>query len=326
MVRAVGRLHTGRVTVRNWHGHGNQRGPQEVWSEWTAADDAGETDKALALAAEMLRVAPGSFYAWFHAGLLSKALGRWAESLERNARAVELFTAVEAADFEGVNPAAWNMGIAATALGDWSSARRAWETYGIEGLGTGFEPIDTDFGPAPIRLNPDRPSMPHQVLPSVGTTEVVWCWRKSPAHAVIANVPLPDSGHRFKDVVLHDGEPRGFRRVGRRKLAVFDQLVRLEDSGFPTWEAQVAGAGAEDLVELTDLLEGQGLGADDWSGMRQLCPECSHGTPDASHHHAPAAKDVARLGLAGPEHELATAVASWRASRPAVEVDLTLLW
>ncbi|WP_459791152.1 tetratricopeptide repeat protein [Arthrobacter sp. AD-310] len=311
---------------RNWRYSGQPRGPQDVWTEWTAADEAGETARAVELAAEMLRVAPNSFYAWFHAGLLSKALHQWTDSLERNARAVELFTAVEAADFEGVNPAAWNMGIAATALGDWSTARRAWATYGIEGLGTGFEPIDTDFGPAPIRLNPDQPSIPHQVLPSLGTTEVIWCWRRSPAHAVIANVPLPESGHRFRDVVLHDGEPRGFRRVGQRELAVFDQLGRLEDSGFPTWEAQVAGATAEELEELTDLLEGKGLGADDWSGMRLLCAECSRGTPDKGHHHDPAPTGVALLGLAGSEAVLTGILDAWLDRRPAVELELTLLW
>jgi hypothetical protein len=175
MVHIRGPLHTGRVTVRKWQGHGEQRGPQDVWSDWTAADDAGETDRAMLLAAEMLRLAPTSFHAWFHAGLLSKALGKWAESLERNARAVELFTPVEAEDFEGVNPAAWNLGIASTALGDWATARRAWAAYGIGGMGTGYDPIDSNFGLAPIRLNPDQPSLPHQVLPSAGATEVSRC-------------------------------------------------------------------------------------------------------------------------------------------------------
>lgn len=297
-----------------------------MWTDWTAADEAGETARAVELAAEMLRVAPKSFYAWFHAGLLSKALHQWTDSLERNARALELFTSVEAADFDGVNPAAWNLGIASTALGDWATARRAWDSYGISGMGSGFEPIDTDFGLAPVRLNPDRPSLPHQVLPSVGTTEVVWCWRRSPAHAVIANVPLPQSGHRFRDVVLHDGEPKGIRKIGGQDVAVFDQLQRLEDSGLPTWQAQVAGATADDLEELAGLVEHHGLGADDWSGMRRLCAECSHGTPDEGHHHDPAPTGAALLGLAGAEAELRDIVKSWLDTRPAASLELTLLW
>ncbi|WP_411374400.1 tetratricopeptide repeat protein [Arthrobacter sp. MPF02] len=314
------------MTVRRWRGSGKQRGPSEVWSDWTAADDAGDTRIATALAAEMLCIAPDSFYAWYHAALLSKALGRWAESLERNARAVELFTPTEAEDFDGVNPAAWNLGIAATALGDWATARRAWEAYGIQGMGSGLDPIDVDFGLAPVRLNPDQPSLPHQVLPAAGTTEVVWCWRRSPAHAVIANVPLPESGHRFRDVLLHDGEPKGFRRLGGQDVAVFDQLERLEDSGLITWQAQVTGASTDDLRELFGLLEERGLGVDDWSAMRMLCPECSRGIPDAGHDHTAAPSGVNRLGLAGPESELDRGLSDWLAPRPAVHLDLALLW
>jgi hypothetical protein len=271
----------------------------------------------------MLRLTPDSYNVWFQAGLLSKALGEWTQSLERNARALELFTREDGEEFGGVNPAAWNLGIAATALGD---ARRAWATYGVRGLGHGFAPIDVDFGFVPIRLNPDRPSLPHQVLPSAGTTEVVWCRRRSPAHAVIANVPLPQSGHRFRDVILHDGEPKGFRRLGEQDVAVFDQLKRLEDSGVPTWEARVTGATPDDIQELSDLLERLGLGLDDWSGMRMMCSQCSHGTPDQGHHHAPEPPDVVRLGLAGHEAGLNDAVEAWMGTRPGVDLDLALLW
>jgi hypothetical protein len=278
------------------------------------------------LAAEMLELTPDSYYVWFQAGLLSKARGEWTESLERNARALELFTPEDGEEFGGVNPAAWNLGIAATALGDWATARRAWEAYGIQGLGHGYEPIDVDFGFVPVRLNPDLPSLPHQRLASFGSTEVVWCWRRSPAHAVVANVPLPESGHRFRDVLLHDGEPKGFRRLGRHDVAVFDQLMRLEDSGVPTWQALATGATPDDIQDLSDLLERRELGLDDWSGMRLMCSQCSHGTPDEGHHHAPAPSDVTRLGLAGHERELSESIDEWMGSRPAVELELTLLW
>ncbi|WP_139386190.1 tetratricopeptide repeat protein [Arthrobacter sp. P2b] len=314
------------MTASRWTGFGSRRGPTEVWSDWTAADEAGDAKRAAQLASEMLRLAPDSFDAWFHAGLLSKAQGEWAQSLERNARAVELFSSRDAEEFDGVNPAAWNLGIAATALGDWATARRAWTAYGVQGLGSGFEPIDENFGMVPIRLNPDQPSLPHQVPPSAGAAEVVWCWRRSPAHAVIANVPLPESGHRCRDVLLHDGEPKGFRRLGGQDVAVFDQLKRLEDSGLPTWEARVAGATTDDLQELSDQLEQRGLGLDDWSGMRLMCSECLHGTPEEGHHHDPAPSDIARLGLAGHEHELTGILKAWTGSRPAVDLDLTLLW
>src|SRR5688572_28783112 len=102
MVPARGGPHTGRVTASRWTGFGSQRGPTEVWSDWTAADEAGDAKRAAQLASEMLRLAPDSFDAWFHAGLLSKAQGEWEESLERNARAVELFSSRDAEEFDGV--------------------------------------------------------------------------------------------------------------------------------------------------------------------------------------------------------------------------------
>lgn len=302
------------------------RGPRDVWLDWTAADEAGDTEQAIRLASELLQLTPRSYFSWFHAGLLSKALGNWAESAERNAHAVELFTPKDAEDFGGVNPAAWNLGIAATALGDWATARRAWTAYGVGNLGIGAAPIDVDFGLAPVRINPDQPTLPHHVPPSAGATEVVWCWRRSPAHAVISNVPLPESGHRFKDVILHDGEPKGTRRLDGQEVPVFDELQRLEDSGLPTWQAQVAGATQDDLQELSGLLARQGLGMDVWSGIRLMCSQCSHGSPDAAHHHAPATPGGTRLGLAGHEPEVAGILAAWTDARPEVDVDLSLLW
>jgi hypothetical protein len=236
-----------RVMTAHGDGTSNGRTAGTVWDEWKQADEAGDAEAAGRSAVEMLELVPGFFEIWFEAGMYSKARADWPESAARNQRAVELFTPENATAFDGVNPAAWNLGIAATALGDWATARRAWTAYGIDGVEAGSEPIDMDFGYVPIRVNPDRPSLPHQVVPDFGDTEVVWCWRRSPAHAVISNVPFPASGHRFRDVVLHDGEPKGTRQYGEQEVAVFDELARLKSSDLPTWQAQLTGAGqAED--------------------------------------------------------------------------------
>lgn len=310
---------------RLWTRRTSGRSPREVWAEWTAADEAGDTTAAVKLAEELLTLTPDSSFTWFHAGMLSKALGRWTESAVRNAKAVELFTAKDAEAFDGENPAAWNLGIAATALGDWVQARQAWHVYGID-VGDGTGPIDEDFGMGPVRINPD-PAMPHQVVPTLGSTEVVWCWRRSPAHGVIASVPLPESGHRFRDVLLHDGQPRGSRTMNGRELAVLDELSRLEDSGLTTWQAYIVGATSDDLEALSDLVGQRGLGVDEWSGIRMLCAECSLGSPDTGHSHEPVREDATRLGLAGGEDELRQAIDEWLdARRHVVLLGLEFLW
>ena len=55
--------------------------------------------------------------AWYNRGLIAKFELRWADSLEFNRRATELDP--------GNMPGWWNLGIAATAVGDWETARRA---------------------------------------------------------------------------------------------------------------------------------------------------------------------------------------------------------
>jgi hypothetical protein len=47
----------------------------------------------------------------------------------------------------------WNLGMAATALGDWKTAREVWSRYGIS-VPEGAGPIDMNLGLVPIRVSP----------------------------------------------------------------------------------------------------------------------------------------------------------------------------
>ncbi|HZF38186.1 MAG TPA: tetratricopeptide repeat protein, partial [Blastocatellia bacterium] len=123
---------------------------------------------------------------WYNLGLLRKEQRNWQESLRCNQKAV----ALDASEQD----AWWNLGIAATALEDWAEARRAWKGFGIE-IPEGEGPIEMEIGLTPIRINPYEEA------------EVVWCRRIDPARAIIACVPLPQSDHRFGDLLLHDGAP-----------------------------------------------------------------------------------------------------------------------
>ena len=300
---------------------------RELYDVWNAADDAGDVAAASAAAEEVTRLAPQWYVGWFDAGLLSKARGDWEEAVARNSRAVPLFDAEVGERFGGVNAAAWNLGIAATALGDWSTARRAWQAYGLGDFADSDAPLDHDFGTVPLRINPDRPALPHQVLVDHGSTAVVWAWRRSPAHGVISSVPLPESGHRFRDHVLHDGAPAGTRRLGEQEVPVFDELLRLQPSDFPTWQGLVSDAAPDDLEALADLVGERGLGMDDWSRIRPLCADCSHGSPDRSHQHEAPQTGEQLLGLAGDEADLRACFERWTGTRPDVRLlELTFLW
>ncbi|MBA2706332.1 MAG: tetratricopeptide repeat protein [Gemmatimonadaceae bacterium] len=90
---------------------------------------------------------------YFNLGLLFKQEGRWQDSLEVNQEVVRL-----APEDAG---AWWNLGIAATALANWTEARRAWTACGLTPPPGDGAP-DFHFGTTPVRLDPD------------GVAEVVW--------------------------------------------------------------------------------------------------------------------------------------------------------
>lgn len=315
----------GRLSDVRFGRRGDQ-GPslREARTAWEQANERGDAEAAIAAAEEAVRIAPGSWVEWFDAGLLFKALQRWEESAVHNERARALFTPEDAKKMDGSNPCAWNLGIAATALGQWDRARDAWRAYGIE-LGHGHGPIDENLGFVPVRINPEA-SIPHQVVPDLGHPYVVWTWRRSPAHAVIASVPRPDSGHRYRDKILHDGVPMGTRVLDGHEVPVFEELVRLEDSCIPTWQAQVHGA-TDDYGRLEEILGPRELGCDQWSGMRVLCQACSLGNPDVDHAHPPAPENAGLLGLAGDGDELRAALDEWLDGHRHITIsDLELLW
>jgi hypothetical protein len=233
--------------------------------------------------------------AWFNLGLLYKLRGQWAESARCNERAAAL---------EG-GPAApvwWNLGIAATALRDWPTARRAWTAFGLD-IPAGEGEVRLELGSVPIRVGgPDAP-------------EVVWCTRIDPARGVIENVPFPATGRRWRDVVLHDGSPNGQRTVRDVVVPVFDELGRWAPSEIPTSLVTVRVAAEADAVELTRIFEEAGWAAEDWTrDVRLLCARCSEGQPfDRDEHPHDGAELVndRRFGLAGPPELARDLVQHW---------------
>lgn len=216
-----------------------------------------------ALAAHM----PDNRHYHYMLGLARKYQRDWQPSLEHNLRAIALAGEDDEASL-------WNGAIAATALSDWTTARRLWKACGIQVPGE-QGPIEGDYGVAVVRLHPWQGG------------ETVFMRRIDPVRAQLLNVPLPESGHRFGDIVLHDGASTGQRFNGQREVPVFNELQRLEPSAFQTFVVFITCANAQDLQELLGT-EAPGIGyAEDWTAsIRHYCMRCSYGTP---HQHAEAA-------------------------------------
>jgi hypothetical protein len=234
---------------------------------------------------------------WFNLGLVYKQQRRWREAAACNQRSLDLGT-------DEHDPAFWNLGIAATALRDWETARRGWLGYGIE-IEPGSGPIEMDWGPSPVRIN------------RAGKAEVLWGRRLDPARILIENIPLPASGHRWHDIVLHDGEPRGQRSMGERTFPVFDELERWQPSATPTAECMVNGS-TDAVQELSDRFQAEGWALEDWTAnMRALCQTCDQGSPGPHNHGAfPSNADGHHVGVAAPEDVAIRLLDGWLGEEP----------
>lgn len=305
------------------------RGRSSLRKQVEAATRAGDLEAVRRLQAERIEREPDDFWPWFEAGLTAKAQHDWEECARLNAEASARIGTVAAKEgFDGSNPGAWNRGIALTALGRWQEARQAWADYGLE-TGEGDGEIRMDWGLIPIRLNPDETTLAFAKPPLEdprATPEVIWCARLSPAHVEVVNVPTPETGHRFGDVLLVDGVPSGERHLGDEVVPVFDELAVLRKSDQPTSQAVLA-ADDEALDALAEEALARDLGLDDWSRIRILCSACSRGLPSSGHEHPQEVGDgTRRVGLGGPPDALRALLADWAAEDGREVISFEVVW
>ena len=232
---------------------------------FTLIDD-GRYEDADALLTRAADLEPWLSESWFNLALLHKFRHDWEQARSAGLRAVALL------ERDTQAPDWWNVGIAATALQDWSLARRAWQAYGlpVPGAASGAEePLGMELGGAAVRLSPE------------GEAEVVWGRRLDPARIEVQNIPLPSSGRRWGEVVLHDGVPRGERALTTETgetavYPVFDEIELWAPSAVPTWVVLIEAATEADRDALERLAADAGYAAEDWSSsVRLLCRSCS---------------------------------------------------
>jgi len=222
------------------------------------AGDYATAAPALAAHARAVGDAPEAAALFYDAALAYKFLRDWPNAYALGREAASRSPRGEQ------DPAFWNLGIAATIVGDWATARDAWQGYGIN-LPDGEGEIVEDLGPACVRLDP------------TGAAEVVWVRRICPTRARVVNVPMAAEGRRFGDIVLHDGEPKGRRQVGEREYPVFDELLLWRRSELPTATVTVTAAEPGDVDALVERFDNAQLGAEPASSFQMLCKCCSEG-------------------------------------------------
>ncbi|WP_431479475.1 tetratricopeptide repeat protein [Massilia eburnea] len=280
---------------------------EELNEQGIAHREAGDDELALQAYEEALRLNPDAAKTLYNIGLVYKYRNDWVKSLDYNQRAYALRPEDEASR--------WNLAIAATALRDWATARKAWADNGIK-LEGADGPIEMDFGPTPVRLNPD------------GDGEVVWATRIDPVRAVLRNIPYPDSGFRCGDIVLHDGAGVGKRESRGREYSVFNVLELFEASKLSTFCMEVQEATEQQMATLEAAFDAAGMPFEDWtSNVRTLCKACSEGVP---HEHAdnddqaPEWNPTRLVGVAAVSYEEIAAILDQVAGGEQMKIEISI--
>jgi hypothetical protein len=244
----------------------NNRRANKYHSEAQKLHDNGDNDAALVKYLEALKWHEGRASTHYNIGPIHKYRNNWLESFKHNKRAVELRPDDEASN--------WNLAIAATALRDWKTARAVWASLKMN-VELGDAEIADNFGMTPVRLSPN------------GDAEVVWARRIDPVRARITNIPFPESGYRYGDIVLHDGAAVGYRLdANKNEKPVFNVMELFTPSEYSTYMATLEVTAPSDIESLEALCDEAEVPFEDWTGnTKNLCKECSEGRPYESHDH-----------------------------------------
>jgi hypothetical protein len=151
------------------------------------------------------------------------------------------------------------LGIAATALGEWETARYAWNQLGFH-FKSSAEALHLDLGIVPVRLNPAT------------QPEIVAARRIDPVRASIESIPQPSSGRRYKDLILVENRPisNGIFCQQNKKLTIHDELQLLKTSNWQTFSVLLHTSSQADVDTLANLCLSANLGFDNWSNATRF--------------------------------------------------------
>lgn len=151
------------------------------------------------------------------------------------------------------------LGIAATALGEWETARYAWNQLGFH-FKPSTEALHLDLGIMPVRLNPST------------QPEIVAARQIDPVRCVIESIPQPSSGRRYKDLILVENKPNptGIFYLQNKKLPIHDELQLLKSSNWLTYSVLLHTSSQADVDTLANLCLSANLGFDNWSNATRF--------------------------------------------------------
>lgn len=224
-------------------------------------DSLGDDYNAIKLFKKLARLSPDWCVPYRYLGTIYKSRNEWKPSFHYIQKALE----ANPQDQESW----WNLGIVATAMKRWQIARLAWNETGYEFNSTKETAIHVEMGSVPVRLNPK------------GYPEIIWANRIDPARAYIESIPHPNSGKRYRDLILIDGAEQGYRIINNRRMPVYDELSVLQTSRYRTYAVELGDVDPLDVDALDRLCLAADLGFDNWmKATRSLVTHQSDKLPE----------------------------------------------
>jgi len=209
-------------------------------------DRRGDVYNAVKLCKRLVRMAPDWSVPFAFLSRTYRSRMEWKPTLHYCLKAV---------DHNPFDEILWEtLGIAATALGEWETARYAWNQIGFH-FKPSAEALHLDLGIVPVRLNPTT------------QPEIVAARRIDPVRCVIESIPQPSSERRYKDLILVENRPNpnGYFTLKNKKLDIHDELQLLKSSTWQSFSVLLRTSSTADVDTLANLCLSADLGFDNWS-------------------------------------------------------------
>ncbi len=219
-----------------------------LFEQAIAYDEAGDVYNAVKLYKRVLCLAPDEVEPYLRLVRIYKARCEWKSVLHYAKRAVSLDA--------GQHKVWWDLGLAASALSKERIARSVWQKFA-----------------APFRW---KKRIALQISLN-GAFEIVLAQAIDPTKAILCSIPHPESGMRYRDIVLFDREIVGYSLQGRRRVPVFPVLDRIKPSFFNTFCCILENCTENGLDILRRLCDDADIGWEIWSDATWESPVVREG-------------------------------------------------
>lgn len=209
---------------------------QQLYEEALRYEKLGDVYHAVKLHKRIIKLVPDWVASYAALGRIYHLRREWKPSFHYCKKAVALQP--------NLRDTWWQLGIAAFALKKVRLARSVWSKFGMQAIGSKAEGLRLVYN---------------------NTFEILWMLPLSPASARIMSIPHPDSGFRFRDLVLYDRQVIGHHIVAQKRVPVYSELGCLKRSPYDTYSCLIHQVTEAQIQQLEKLCYDAQLGFEVWS-------------------------------------------------------------